>query len=736
VKQAASGSRPSISCVWGVLCFALSVHCTSIERATRVAITLDAGPELRGRIAHIDLAFYGAGGQGPWRMRTQDRLRPDDERSWPISWSFARSDTRDARYSLEAKALDKDGEALAELRAVGSFREQETVQLPLLFDDSCKEACGEGRTCRDGACIAAELSTETSTQTGAAMGGNAAAAVSDGGKPSGSSSGDACSGDSCDDPCGPDHGSCDPAVRCILEQGKPRCAECQGGFSQGSDGSCSALLTGLEVAGATLIPSFRPEQSTYTLRTGLIAGQWKLTPTTLDGAELTIEGQPWAADKAVTSQLTAASDGRLELEVAGPDAEPRKYVFELQAGGEQLAIVKAKVPFKDAHFGHRIALDETRLAVSADAESSKPGEPPRGQPPAPGPYQSGAAHTFVRDASGWQPESWLKGLDTEGLPSADAMFGKGMAMLGDTLAVGAWQEDDRGATYVFERDASDWVFRSKLTAEQDGANFGQSVAIRGDTVYVGASSYDLEGTNDSGAVFVYKMDLAEQAWKLDRTLRPDRLIANSWFGSNIVVSDDFVVVGATGEGNGSLASGTAYVFRTDTLEQIAELRPSTAAAAGFFGERAAISGNTIAVCSFNNNAGLSGGTVYVFTRSASGSFEQEAVLQASNASAGDQFGFSVALHDDYLLVGAPHESSGARGINGSLSGSLSNSGAAYLFARSPAGSFSQVAHIKATEPADGAQFGYDVAMSGSEIAVSADCDSSVAQCSGAVFMFR
>jgi hypothetical protein len=204
----------------------------------------------------------------------------------------------------------------------------------------------------------------------------------------------------------------------------------------------------------------------------------------------------------------------------------------------------------------------------------------------------------------------------------------------------------------------------------------------------------------------------------------------------VLLGDDYLVVGATGEGNGSVASGTTYVFDAKTFAQLDALRPPTASATGFFGERTAVSGDTIAVSSFINGAGLDSGVVYIYQRKAGGKFEQLGALQASNASGGDQFGTSIALTEDYLLVGAAHEKSATRGINGALSASeLDDSGAAYLFARRGS-SFDQIAHIKASEPAVSAQFGYDVAINGAEIAVSADQDPRAASGSGAVYLFR
>jgi hypothetical protein len=712
---------------WGMLCFALCVQCTSIERATRVAIALDAEPSLRGRIAHVDLAFYTALNRDAWRMRDQERLRTEGAGAWPLQWSFARSNAQDKRYSIEARALDADNKMIALLRAEGEFRNQETVQLADTFDASCKVACEEGRTCRDGSCVDAQVTPSMIVSGKSADAGRDAEAEST--NTTLTSCGDA---GGCVNECGSDHGNCDPLVSCKLEQGKPRCGLCPDGYEQQSDGSCAALLRELSVHGAVLDPAFRPDHTEYTIKTGLIARQWVLTPTAAVVAQLSLDGVPLATGDPVTPQLIAAGSEQLTIEVAGPQGKRRQYHFRLQEEGEELDFLKATTPTTDAHFGHRIALEGDTLVVAADGDDSSARGINPINPPRDGAADSGAVYIYHRRGSSWELNAYVKASDA----SRDAGFGRSVVLQGDTLVVGAWKDKNRGAAYVYERTGDSWKEQLKLLPdEQSDTNFGQSAALLGDLLIVAAPSYDFEGS-ESGVIFAYRKSAADNTWVFEKKIAAEDPMALTWFGSSVQLSPDYLVVGATGEANGSVASGTAYVYRADTFEPIDTLKPSTASTTAFFGERTAISGDTIAVTMFNNNAGFANGLVYIFARKPDGKFEQITALQASNASGGDYFGTAIALTENYLLVGAAHESSGTRGINGSLSSpALENSGAAYLFERTASG-FNQVAHIKASEPASGAQLGNDVAISGTDIVVSAYHDPRAATGSGAVYVFR
>ena len=89
---------------------------------------------------------------------------------------------------------------------------------------------------------------------------------------------------------------------------------------------------------------------------------------------------------------------------------------------------------------------------------------------------------------------------------------------------------------------------------------------------------------------------------------------------------------------------------------------------------------------------------------------------------------AVSADGTTIVVGAPHESSAARGINGNQNDtSLYNSGAVYVFTRR-GDSVTQQAYIKASNPGLSDMFGMTVALSadGNTLAVSAPWESSKA----------
>ncbi|MBI3819443.1 MAG: FG-GAP repeat protein [Planctomycetes bacterium] len=182
--------------------------------------------------------------------------------------------------------------------------------------------------------------------------------------------------------------------------------------------------------------------------------------------------------------------------------------------------------------------------------------------------------------------------------------------------------------------------------------------------------------------------------------------------------------------------GARYPLTIDPVAQQAYLKASNAEAGDYFGNSVSVSGNTVVVAAYqetssatgvngdqSNNGSFFAGAVYVFVRSGT-TWSQQAYLKASNTDAGDQFGYSVSISGDTVVVGAPGESSYATGVNNDqYNNSATNSGAAYVFVRSGT-TWSQQAYLKASNTGTSDRFGLSVSVTGDTIAVGAPYESS------------
>ncbi len=445
----------------------------------------------------------------------------------------------------------------------------------------------------------------------------------------------------------------------------------------------------------------------------------------------------------------------------------------------QLAYLKASNTGGGDNFGLSVAASGDTVVVGAPREdSSATGVDGDGDDNSAA--DSGAAYVFVRDAGGvWSQQAYLKASNTGALGDR---FGHSVAVSGDTVVVGAFQEDssatgvdgnqadnsafNSGAAYVFVRDAGGvWSQQAYLKASntEGGDNFGISVAVSGDTVVVGAHLEDSNATGvdadqddnsggSSGAAYV--LVRSGGVWSQQAYLKASNTDGGDIFGFSVAVSGDTAVIGAHLEDsnatgvdgnqadNTSADSGAAYVFVRDpggVWSQQAYLKASNTDTVDRFGDSVAVSGDTVVIgapredssaTGVNGDQGNAGpsanyGAAYVFVRDADGVWSQHAYLKASNAGLQDEFGDSAAVSGDTVVVGALGEDRNATGVAGDQdNNSAGSAGAAYVFVRDAADTWSQAAYLKASNTEFDDQFGSSVAVSGDTVVVGAHLEDS------------
>ncbi|RUM94246.1 MAG: hypothetical protein DSZ28_04155 [Thiothrix sp.] len=155
-----------------------------------------------------------------------------------------------------------------------------------------------------------------------------------------------------------------------------------------------------------------------------------------------------------------------------------------------------------------------------------------------------------------------------------------------------------------------------------------------------------------------------------------------------------------------------------------KLTASDAAAGDAFGDSIAVSGDTAVVGAYgDDDQGEDSGSVYIFVRSGN-TWVEQAKLNASDAAANDNFGQSVSIVDDTIVVGSRQ----------GWDGSGIQPGAAYVFVRNGT-VWSEEAKLHTT--GETTSFGREVAVSGDTVVVGGrDTDNTDGTYSGAIYVFN
>jgi hypothetical protein len=305
-------------------------------------------------------------------------------------------------------------------------------------------------------------------------------------------------------------------------------------------------------------------------------------------------------------------------------------------------------------------------------------------------------------------------------PPANALFGRSVAVSGDTVVVGtpSYRRDDpfvRGAVWVFTRAGASWTLQHKIENPlQVNDSFGTSVALAGDVLVVGAPG---DGMFTPGTAYVFAR--TGGAW-----IQQQRIFVGagsaSRIGASVAISGDTIVSGAS--------PGVVAVFvrsGTDWMMQ-AQLSASDAVPADNLGAAVAISGDTVIAGApqADTAAGADAGAAYVFVRSGAAWTEQRK-LTAPDGAAGDGFGGSVAAAGETVAAGAPGDDTAAG----------ADAGSAFVFVRSGT-AWDLQQPLAASDGAAGDLLGCSVGLAGDVLAVGA-CgdDGGAGAAEGAAYVF-
>lgn len=295
-----------------------------------------------------------------------------------------------------------------------------------------------------------------------------------------------------------------------------------------------------------------------------------------------------------------------------------------------------------ANFGTSVAVTDSFVIVGTPGKQSDLGE----------------ACIFLRNQSTWAMMTCLDPIS--GTLTAIKQFGSAVAISEQSVIISAkLQGGQNGAVYIFNYQNGIWSLQGEMTKPGAATNdfFGQSVSISGDLAVIASPG----GANDDGAVYVYQRTGSN--WVLNTTITPDSEFKSKQFGAAVSIFEGYLIIG-DGE-SGKTKEGSAYIYKYDDFDdnwtKQATLKGGLVTRAANYAFSVAISKDYAVIGARmendpHGNNETKKGAVYVYKRK-DDVWTNQAKLTASTGVSGDQFGHSVAIVGEHIVIGAENMNS-------------------------------------------------------------------------------
>ena len=239
----------------------------------------------------------------------------------------------------------------------------------------------------------------------------------------------------------------------------------------------------------------------------------------------------------------------------------------------------------------------------------------------------------------------------------------------------------------------------------------QKVALNSTHYLVSSMLNDSAGVT-SGILYLFDRVTGDQQKVLAVDASPGQR-----FGTDIAMNNTWAVIGASEDSDQAPFAGSAYILNLADLTMKKLVSP-TPHSLGQFGISVALDGDHVLVASIFERGSPSAGVAYLYD-AITGDLVQEFLPDDPNPLA--FFGENVAISGNYVAVGAVRDSTFGE-----------NSGAAYIF---DAATGAQLRKVTLPMPAAQDSFGWDLAIEGNQLLVSANARSAGASYTGAAYLF-
>ena len=397
---------------------------------------------------------------------------------------------------------------------------------------------------------------------------------------------------------------------------------------------------------------------------------------------------------AISGTRVVVGTARVDEQLGDLDAG-RVYVYDLASPTPNVPVTLLNDPAAGYHgFGLSAAISGARVVVGAYFDDT-------------GAEDAGSAYVYDLDSAA--PTAPVVTLHNPN-PAVRDYFGAPVAISGTRVVVGASDDDtgapDAGSAYVYDVGSGTpavpvATFHNPSPAENDA--FGSALAISGARVVVGAR-FDDTGAEDAGSAYVYDLGSATPAVPV-ATLNNPAALEYDDFGASVAISGTRVVIGVPGDFDTPIVTGNARIYDLSSATPAVPaftLNDTGPSANDYFGLATAISGTrlvvgaaseigspyvydlssatpAVPVVSLNKtceSVAISGtlvvvgspldttlggdtGAVFVFDLGSSTPAVPIATLNAPDLGDSNHFGASVAISGTRVVVGTPHDNTGA-----------------------------------------------------------------------------
>ncbi|RPG81691.1 MAG: T9SS C-terminal target domain-containing protein [Crocinitomicaceae bacterium TMED114] len=354
---------------------------------------------------------------------------------------------------------------------------------------------------------------------------------------------------------------------------------------------------------------------------------------------------------------------------------------------------------------------------------------------------AGQAVIYRRGATTWELEQTLYspgvtptgGLGMVNLDPMSDTYGTAVATDGTWMFVSAptadAANDDEGAVYAYTMNGGEWTLAQTLTATNTngwsgGDKFGLALSLEGDRLAVGSNMDNANGGQSALHIFENQAG----TWTEVQVLSEDGE-NYSLYGERISLSGDVLVTSNAiypSTSGPDARTGRAYIYRHDGTQFVLETQLDGENAGDNFGGSVALDGNTLVVGiprSADAGSGAGSADVYVYNGDV---WSLDGDLHPADLAAYDNFGVAAAIEGNLIIVGA----------DGADENGAWQTGGVYMgFAREN-GAWNEAYLTTSCDTEGGDRFGKSVTIEGGRAMVGAWNDDNLLPTSGSVTWFE